>query len=87
MSRIGRHRGVLVLGRSGSRDRHGRHAFGDQNHQVEHAEANRDHQKPSIHLAGNPVEADKVLFHRDPTLECLETNMYSGMLQCNMHFR
>jgi hypothetical protein len=68
MSRVRRHRSVLVLGRGGSRDWHGRHAFGDQNHEVDHAEANRDHEKPSIHFAGNPVEADKVLFHLDLTL-------------------
>jgi hypothetical protein len=71
MSQVSRHRSVLVLGRGGSRDRHGRHAFGDQNYEVEHAEANRDHEKPSIHFAGNPVEADKVLFHRDLMLDAL----------------
>jgi hypothetical protein len=71
MSRSRWHRSALVLGRGGSRDRYGRHALGDQNHQVEHAEANRDHEKPSIHFAGNPVEADKVLLHRDLALDAL----------------
>jgi hypothetical protein len=71
MSRGRRHRSVLMLGRGGNRDRHGWHAFGYQNHEVEHAETDRDHEKPNIHFAGDPVEADKVLFHRDLMLDAL----------------
>jgi hypothetical protein len=76
---------MLMFGRGSSRDRHGRHAFGDQNHQVEHPEADRDQEKPSVHFAGNPVEAEKVLFHRDLTLDVLGHRFTPIMLQCNMH--
>jgi hypothetical protein len=81
--------GVLVTGSAGGggRDRHGRHALGDQNGQVEHAQPDRDHEEPRIHLAGNPVEADKVLFHRYLTLHpSIETKIDPLMLRCNIQF-
>src|SRR5215469_15645274 len=60
---------ALVIGRAGGGGwhRHSRYAFGDQNRQVEHAEPNCNHEQPSIHLPGNPVEAKQALFHRDLT--------------------
>jgi hypothetical protein len=65
---------------SGGRYRHSGHAFGDQNGQVEHAEPDRDHEKPGIHLPGNPVETKEMIFHRDST----RTRQGKFMLQRNM---
>jgi hypothetical protein len=61
---------VLVAGSAGGSGRYwrSRHVFDDQNVEVERAEPNSDYEKPGIHFAGNPVEADQVLFHRDLTL-------------------
>src|SRR6516164_9635654 len=56
---------VVARARGGGWYRQRRDAFNDQDGQVEHAEPNRDHQQPAIHLPGNPVEAKQALFHRD----------------------
>jgi hypothetical protein len=60
---------VLVTGRAsgGGWYRQRRDAFDDQNGQIEHAEPNRNHEQPAIHLPGNPVEAKQALSHRDLT--------------------
>ena len=57
---------MLVTGRAsgGGLYRQRRDALGDQNGQIEHAEPNRDHEQPSIHLPGNPIETKQALFHR-----------------------
>jgi hypothetical protein len=65
---------VLVAGGSG-RHCHRGHALSHQNGQIEHAETNRDHEKPSIHFPGNPLEAKQVVFHRDLTQAKMDANM------------
>jgi hypothetical protein len=50
----------------GSRQlRKGRHASDDQHREIEHGEADRDGEKPSVQFARDPVEADQMLLHRD----------------------
>jgi hypothetical protein len=43
-----------------------RQTLRDEHGQVEHPEADRDREKPSVQLTGDPVEANQLLFHRRP---------------------
>jgi hypothetical protein len=75
--------GPSLLTAAGGLGRGGRHC------QVEHAQADRYGEKPSVQLAGNPVEADQLLFHRQPHAPSIGPSLGSHkhtpvMLRCNI---
>jgi hypothetical protein len=64
--------------------RQSRDALHGQDCQVEHAEANRYREKPSVQLAGDPVEAEHVLFHPRPRSSLAINKHTLPMLRCNI---
>lgn len=68
-----------------SRPRRRRQTFGDQNGHIEHAQADRYREQPSVQLAGDPVEADQMVLH--PAISCSSlgsTQHRPGMLRRNI---
>jgi hypothetical protein len=62
-----------------------RQTLRNEHGQVEHAQADRYGEKPRVQLAGDPVEANQVLFHRRPLAPSLGVDEHTPvMLQCNI---
>jgi hypothetical protein len=52
-----------------------RQALGDQNRQIEHAQADCYRKQPSVQLAGDPVGPDQMVLHRATSLHAAADNI------------
>jgi len=59
-----------------------RHAFDDENGQVEHTQPNRYENEPDVHFAGDPIEADHAVSHRKPHAQCRPSEPRDNAQSC-----